>query len=250
MQYRRGRFTFIAVLVILLFAGFFTIHAGAPEVPVGPFFGPSARGGLPPDWKPWILNNVKRHTTYHLVEDGSPAIKALADASASGLMRSVTVNPREYPVVQWRWKVAAIIEGADISRKENNDSPARLYVAFAYDIKKVSLFERFKYSVAKRRYSESLPLRAIAYTWANKHPLGSFVPMPYTSWFMQVALENSASPVNEWITEERDVYEDYRKAFGEEPQVITGVAVMTNTDNMGGKAEAWYGNIVFKQRPR
>ena len=73
--------------------------------------------------------------------------------------------------------------------------------------------------------------------------------MPYTSWFMQVALESRTTPVNEWITEERDVYEDYRKAFGEEPQAITGVAVMTNTDNMGGKAEAWYGNIVFKQRP-
>jgi len=240
------------VLAVLLFAASFLTHAGVPEIAVGPFFAPAGRGGggLPPDWKPWILKNVKRHTAYRMAKDGSPAVEARADASASGLMRSVSIDPKEYPVIGWRWKVAAIIEGADISRKENNDSPARLYVAFAYDIDKIPLSERLKYWVARRIYSQSLPLRAIAYTWANRHPRGSFVPMPYTSWFMQVALENSASPVNEWITEERDVYEDYRRAFGEEPQAITGVAVMTNTDNMGGKAEAWYGNIVFKQRPR
>ena len=63
-------------------------------------------------------------------------------------------------------------------------------------------------------------------------------------------VENAASPVNNWITEERDVYEDYRKAFGEDPTGITGVAIMTNTDNMGGQATAWYGDITFKERTR
>jgi len=55
--------------------------------------------------------------------------------------------------------------------------------------------------------------------------------------------------VNEWITEERDVLEDYRKAFGEDPGDVTGVAIMTNTDNIGGQATAWYGDIVFKEKP-
>ena len=172
----RGRLAFTAVLAVLLFAASSLIHAGAPEIPVGPFSGPDGRGGLPPDWKPWILNNVKRHTTYRMVKDGSPAIEARADASASGLMRSVNIDPKEYPVIGWRWKVAAIIQGADISRKENNDSPARLYVAFAYDIDKVPLSERLKYWVARRIYSQSLPLRAIAYTWANRHPRGELRP--------------------------------------------------------------------------
>ncbi len=96
-RHRRGLLAFTAVLAVLLFAGSFLIYAGPPEIPVGPFSNPRGRGGLPPGWKPWILNNVKRHTTYRVVQDGSPAFRARADASASGLMRAVNIDPREYP---------------------------------------------------------------------------------------------------------------------------------------------------------
>jgi len=72
--------------------------------------------------------------------------------------------------------------------------------------------------------------------------------MPYTSWFMQVVVENNTSPVNEWVTEERDVYQDYKAAFGEDPGEVTGVAIMTNTDNLHGEATAWYGDIIFRKK--
>jgi len=71
--------------------------------------------------------------------------------------------------------------------------------------------------------------------------------MPYTSWFMQVVVENNTSPVNEWVTEERDVYQDYKAAFGEDPRDVTAVAIMTNTDNLHGEATAWYGDIIFRK---
>ena len=41
------------------------------------------------------------------------------------------------------------------------------------------------------------------------------------------------------------MYEDYKKAFGEEPTMISGVAIMTDTDNTRESAVAWYGDIVF-----
>jgi hypothetical protein len=237
----------LLALITFLFAGL--LHADVPDILVGIFSAGRIGGNLPSDWNPWILKNVKRHSTYTLVRDDGTVIKAVADASASGLMRNITIDPQEYPIVQWRWKVANIIERADVSRKESNDSPARVYVAFAYDMRKVGLLERLKYSVAKRIYSQELPLRAISYTWGNRTPKDSIVPMPYTAWFSQIVLENAGSPTNKWITEERDVYEDYRKAFGEDPTAVTGVAIMTNTDNMGGAATAWYGDIVFKGKP-
>ena len=61
--------------------------------------------------------------------------------------------------------------------------------------------------------------------------------------------ENGPATLNIWITEERNGYEDYRLAFGEEPPTISGVAIMTNTDNTGESVEAYYGDIVFKKRP-
>ncbi len=222
------------------------IAAGEPEVPVGPFSS-AATGGVPAGWKPWILKNVSRRTTYRLVKDDVIALRAVAEASASGLEHDIKIDPKEYPLLEWRWKVAEIIEDADISKKERNDAPARVYVAFSYDINKVGFFERLKYAAAKRIYSDSLPLRALCYTWANRSEKGSFVPMPYTSWFMQVVVENKGSPIREWLTEERDVYRDYVQAFHEEPGHITGVAIMTNTDNLHRKRNGWYGDIVFKK---
>jgi hypothetical protein len=246
VRFHRVRLAAVSASMALLFVGL--LYANVPDIRVGAFSESTIGKGLPEDWNPWILKNVKHRSVYTVVRDDSPVIKAVADNSASGLMKNISVDPREHPVLRWRWKVAGTIEGADVARKENNDSPARVYVAFAYDINRVGFMERLKYRAAKRIYSDSLPLRAISYTWGNKTAKDAIVPMPYTQWFSQIVLENAASPTGQWISEERDVFEDYRKAFGEEPGQITGVAIMTNTDNMGGRATAWYGDIVFKEK--
>jgi len=39
------------------------------------------------------------------------------------------------------------------------------------------------------------------------------------------------------------------QAFGTEPLKISGVAIMTDTDNTGESATAYYGDIVFKTVP-
>ena len=236
----------IVSMAAVFFAGL--LYANAPDVSVGVFSAVTVGRILPPDWNPWILKNVKQRTVYTVVRDESAVIKAVADASASGLMRNISVDRHLHPILRWRWKVANIIDKADVSRKESNDSPARVYVAFAYDVGRLGLVERLKYEAAKPIYTQSLPLRAISYTWDSRTPKDTIVPMLYTGWFSQIVLQSASSPVNKWITEERDVYEDYQKAFGEDPAAINGVAIMTNTDNMGGQATAWYGDIVFKER--
>lgn len=162
MEPCRIRLAAIAALAALLFAGL--LYADVPDLHVGAFSEGIAGGKLPREWNPWILKNVKRQSAYTMVRDDATVIRSIADGSASGLMRNITIDPREYPILQWRWKVANIIEGADVAKQGNNDSPARVYVAFSYDISKVGLLERLKYMAAKHLYSESLPLRAISYT--------------------------------------------------------------------------------------
>jgi hypothetical protein len=65
---------------------------------------------------------------------------------------------------------------------------------------------------------------------------------------MMIVVESGADKLNQWITEERDILEDYRKAFGEDPPLISGVAIMTDTDNTGESAVAYYGDISFKKK--
>ena len=42
--------------------------------------------------------------------------------------------------------------------------------------------------------------------------------------------------------------DDYRKAFGDEPTAVSGIAIMTDTDNTGESAIAYYADIVLKKR--
>jgi len=41
--------------------------------------------------------------------------------------------------------------------------------------------------------------------------------------------------------------EDYKQAFGKEPPMISGIAIMTDTDNTGESATAYYGDILLKK---
>jgi hypothetical protein len=63
---------------------------------------------------------------------------------------------------------------------------------------------------------------------------------------MMVAVESGDEKAGTWVTEERNVYEDYRRLFGEEPPMIGAVALMTDTDNTGGEATAYYGDITLE----
>ena len=63
-----------------------------------------------------------------------------------------------------------------------------------------------------------------------------------------IPVESGCAYCGTWRTERRNIYEDYREAFGEEPPPISGVAIMTDPDNTGERTTAYYGDIVFKKR--
>jgi len=52
-------------------------------------------------------------------------------------------------------------------------------------------------------------------------------------------------PVGEWVEEVRNVREDIRRHFGKEVDTVKAVAIMTDTDDSGQQATAWYGGITF-----
>jgi hypothetical protein len=215
---------------------------------VGRFSAASVGDSLPPGWKPLTFKKIERHTAYTLVRDeGLVVIKAVAEASASGLAREIEIAPRDYPLVQWRWKVMNILQKGDVHRKEGDDYPARIYITFAYDPRRVGFFERAKYEAIKLLYGQYPPHGAITYIWESKAPMGLIAPNPYTERARMIVVESGEARLNQWISEERNVYEDYKRAFGEEPPVISGVAIMTDTDNTGESATAYYGDIIFKK---
>jgi len=240
-------------IVVLLVTVFFwnaassIPSANADEISVGDFSSYKAGSPLPKSWEPLTFKGIEKHTRYSLVNDGaSIVLRAEADASASGLIREVEIDPREYPLVQWRWKVTNILEKGDVHRKSGDDYPARLYIAFELEFSKLSFFEKIKYRTAKLLYGRYPPAKVINYIWANKAAKGTMVANAFTEKAMMLVVESGGQKLNQWVQEERNVYEDYKQAFGAEPPRISGVAIMTDTDNTGEAAKAYYGDILFK----
>jgi len=214
---------------------------------VGKFSAGSEGTALPDGWKPLTFPKVPKHTAYSLVKDGSAVVvKAASHASASGLTKVVRIDPKEYPIVRWRWKVENLLKAADIATKEGDDYPARLYVTFEYDPDKVSFGKKVKYKAGKLIFGD-IPIAAINYIWDAKSPQGLFVDNAYTDFAKMVVVRSGSQGVGAWMEEERNIYEDYQKAFGGEPPLINGVAIMSDTDNTKESAVAYFGDIVFEK---
>ena len=74
------------------------------------------------------------------------------------------------------------------------------------------------------------------------------MPNAYTGRVKMIVIESGPSQLGRWIDERRDLRADYRQAFGDQPPTISGVAIMTDTDNTGESATAYYGDIVFESK--
>ncbi|MGD2271545.1 MAG: DUF3047 domain-containing protein [Desulfobacterales bacterium] len=209
----------------------------------------SAQDDFPPGWEPLIFKKITRHTEYTLVKDnGVMVVKAVSEASASGLIHKIKIDPRTYPIVKWRWKATSIFKKGDVSKKAGDDYPARLYIAFEYDPKKLSFFERTRYKAVRLLYGEYPPNAAITYIWSSKAPRGTMVSNPYTDRVKMIVVESGESSLNTWVEEERNVLEDYKAAFSQEPPMIGAIMIMTDSDNTRESAISYFGDIFFKQK--
>ncbi len=235
-------------VIVMVFAGSLPAWAqtGA-AVEVGTFSRATVGQSVPDGWKPLTFKKIPKQTTYEVVQDGDgPVIKASSDASASGLIKEVKIDPRQYPIVRWRWKVENLLKNSDATRKDGDDYPGRLYITFEYDADKVSVGKKLKYKTGRALFGD-IPIAAINYVWERKAPVGAIIENAYTDFVKMVVVESGPQKLGKWIDEERNIYEDYKKAFGEEPPMINGVAIMSDTDNTKERAVAYYGDIIFKK---
>ena len=192
------------------------------------------------------FRNKPRHTRYELVRDGETVVvRAQASAAAAALVHKLNDPLQEATVLHWRWKIARLLDKSDIGRKSGDDYAARVYVTFALD-PRASWAERIKFRTARLIYGNDLPFSALNYVWDTRAPVGTSLGNAYTERVRMVVLESGAARLGEWVEERRDVVADYRRAFGTEPPPITGVAIMTDTDDTGESATAWYGDIVLQ----
>ena len=179
------------------------------------------KGGLNPKWE---KKSFEGNTLYQVTrEDNRLCVKATSRSSASGLFYKIKYDPKDYPILSWSWKTDHVLSKGNALKKDGDDYAARIYVVFPSLV-----FWKTK---------------ALNYIWANKISRGKAVTNPFTANAIMIAVESGPEKTGQWLEEKRNVLEDFRRHFGEDPPKVGAIAIMTDTDNTGEKATAWYGPI-------
>jgi hypothetical protein len=213
-------------------------------------------GAALPVWlEPHAFEDRPRRTEFALVRDaGRTVLRARANASTAGLVRRLSLDPNAYPVLEWDWKVMNLLVGSNIETRAGDDFPARLYVTFDVPLEQFNPIQRVFLALARALWGEALPLAALCYVWDGRTPVNTIVPNPYTERVRMVVAESGAARLGRWLHMQRNVAEDYRRAFGaDDPELasrpvppVNSIVVSSDTDNTGENAEAFFGDVTFR----
>jgi hypothetical protein len=182
----------------------------------------------PADIQNWSSHRFAGETHYRLIAiDGQDALHAQCEAgNASGLYQRQTIDLSETPILEWSWRVEQVLDGVDETTRRGDDYPARLYVVD-------------EHRVLRWR------TRALNYVWSSQQPVGADWPNAFARQAHMIAVRSGVPEETGWVRERRNVREDFRRYHGRELDEIQVVAIMTDCDNAGQAAEAWYGPIRF-----
>jgi hypothetical protein len=145
--------------------------------------------------------------------------------------------------------VENVLAKSDMLTKAGDDFPARVYVLFDYDERKLPVFERVKIAAARMIYGDPIPVAALCYVWDNRQPPGFTAWSAYTTRLRMIVARSGREQAGRWVEESHDVAADFRRAFGEEPPPIAAIVVAVDTDNTGEKATSYFGDITLQDRP-
>lgn len=180
----------------------------------------------------WQRRDFADGTRYRLVHaEERSFVRARADDGATALYHAVEIDLTETPWLEWSWRVDRLPSGTASERsKAGDDYGARIYVV------QEGLFGR-------------LTANALNYVWGRRRPVGSRWPNAFTERAMMFAVASGRERLGEWVTHRRNVRADWQAAFGEKPERIHGIAIMTDSDNTDTRAAARYGTIRFTAGP-
>ena len=199
-------------------------------------------------WQHYRLPGKRPSDFRYTHHDGRDAMAVTAVSSASMLRRALRIEPAELGSVRFSWKVPALMAQADMALREADDSPVRIVLAFDGDRSTFSGKNAMLSELSRALTGEELPYATLMYVWCNQCVPGSVIVNPRTDRIRKLVLQSGAGQLNQWLDYERDIRQDFEKAFGEAPGALVGIGIMTDSDNTGSTTQAWYGPVRLAPR--
>jgi hypothetical protein len=184
--------------------------------------------GLPADWKAQNWGSP-RYNLFTIENDGGRKVLHMKSANdGSTIAKDVKgkVNLKDTPVLEWSWKVTVLPRGADSCKKATDDQAAQVFVVWP-------------------RFPEPVRSRVIGYVWDTTQPAGKICKSEKTGTVTYIVLRSGTAELGKWLTERRNIVEDFRKIYDDTPDEPAAVSVAIDSNDTNSTAESFIGPIFF-----
>lgn len=229
-----GRVFALGVMAVMLLLGGrgFTTDAGAGPIEIVPVESwtkhPLDYHGVPEGWRTYESPGGQPAYDFTIVEDeGRRALHLRSHGDHSTIARKVKINLTATPILEWNWKMTQLPAGADLRRRQTTDAAPHLFVVWP-------------------RRPEMFRSRLIGYVWDPTSPVGTILRSQKTGTVTFVVVRSNSAPLGQWLTERRNVLEDFRAIYGDEPEGPSVVALSIDTNDTKSPAEGLIGSIQFR----
>ena len=187
--------------------------------------------GLPGNWKPqnWGTPNYQN---IKIVDDGGHralSMKSADDSSTINRDIKGKVDLNATPILEWEWKAIALPKGANSCNKDTDDQAGQVFLLWP-------------------RFPEQVRSRIIGYVWDTTRPVGTTCKSEKTGMVTYIVVRSGSADLNRWITEQRNVVEDFKKVYGDTPDAPAVLSLAIDSNDTHSTAEVMYGAVRFKAR--
>jgi hypothetical protein len=185
--------------------------------------------GVPAGWKSQNWGSP-RYDFAIVANEGGKALHLKSANEGSTIVKDVKgkVNLKETPILEWTWKVTALPKGGNSCKKATDDQAAQVFVAWP-------------------RFPEAVRSRIIGYVWDSTAPVGTICKSEKSGTVTYVVLRSGPAELGKWLTERRNVVEDFRKVYNDDLEPPGAVSVAIDSNDTQSTSESFVGPIFFRR---
>ncbi len=189
---------------------------------------PEGKTGIPDGWKGQNWGSPKYDLRIE-TQGGRKVLRAKSQDDSSTISKEAKVNVKDRPILQWSWQAVTLPKGGDARKSATDDQAAQLYVTFP-------------------RFPQAVRSRIISYLWDTTAPAGAIFKSEKTGLVTYVVVRSGPAEVGKWVTESRNVLEDYKKIYGEAPgEDVGAISISIDSNDTHSSAESYFGEILFRK---
>ena len=189
---------------------------------------PDGKTGIPEGWKGQTWGSPK-YDFRVVSQGGRKVIHLKSQDDSSTITKELKVDVKRYPIMKWSWQAVVLPKGGDARKAATDDQAVQLYITFP-------------------RFPSQVRSRIISYVWDTTAPAGAVFKSEKTGLVTYVIVRSGSADLGKWVTESRNLLEDYQKIYGEAPgEDVGAVSISIDSNDTRSSAESYVGEILFRK---